>query len=202
MTTTETPKKAHEIKMIKEKQGYRLNFKSVDNRIGILYKISAALYVQNWNIIELSAKTSEEGYIEDSFLIEPMEKRISYIMEYSLVSTIERLLKNDLTVMNYVSKYPKKWKNIHSESRKKTGKLDVSETDEGLIISIETEDRPGLIFEITQILYRLYFDIKNMESDTVDDKAIDKLLVKRDPEKSSKYDSQILKETLQKIIEA
>jgi [protein-PII] uridylyltransferase len=195
-------KNEYDIRLKKEKKGYRLLFKTGINRIGILYKISAALYVQNWNIIEMNATTGEGGVVEDSFLIEPMEKRLPYILEYTLVSAIDKLLNSDLTVMSFVAKHPKKYRVLQGSKRKESGKLAIKETgSDSFMLLIETQDRPGLIFEITQVLYRLYFDIVKMESTTIGERAYDKLMVMRDPEKKGRNDAQLLNEALSKIVE-
>ncbi|MDH4200731.1 MAG: hypothetical protein OEV66_10165 [Spirochaetia bacterium] len=191
----------YEVRLMKQKKGYLLLFKTNENRIGILYKISAALYVQNWNIIEMSATTSDDGIIEDTFLVEPMEKRLAYIMEYTLLRSIHTLLKGNSTVMGYISRYPGKLRGLDL-SKKQFRKLEVNvRTGNQFELMIETDDRPGLIFEITQILYRLYFDILKMESQTMGNKAVDKILVAREAGKESKYDSQILAEALDKIVD-
>ncbi|MDH4263051.1 MAG: hypothetical protein OEV78_08410 [Spirochaetia bacterium] len=194
-------KDEYDIKLKKEKNRYRLHFNTGKNRLGILYKISAALYVQNWNIIELNADTREDGVVEDSFLIEPIEEKLSYFQEHTLLSAIKKLLNSDISAMSYISKYPNKWKKIHDSKRLETGKVAVSELSYNRYsLVIETEDRPGLIFEITQILYRFFFDIIHMESVTEKDRAFDKILVIRDPDKRSKDDANILKVAIEKII--
>lgn len=192
---------SYDIRLEKEEKRYRLYFKTSENRSGILYRISAALYIENWNIIELSA-TTIDGEVQDCFLIEPLDNRISFLMENSLLSTIRRLMNNNITVMNYIAKFPVKWRNLMSSDKRDICKLEVSElSDEEYEIIIETEDRPGLIFEITQTLYRLYFDILKMESETFGKKATDKIYVVREAGKKSKYDSHILKEALDKIVD-
>jgi [protein-PII] uridylyltransferase len=193
-------KSEYDIRLEKEKKRYRLYFNTAKNRLGILYKISAALYVQNWNIIEMNAVTRQDGVVEDSFLIEPMEEKLSYILKYTLLSDIKKLLNSDLTAMSYISKFPKKWKGLYENNRKDSGKVTVRELSfHRYTLLIETVDRPGLIFEITQALYRFFFDIINMESVTKSERAYDKILVIRDPEKRSENDAQILKEALMKI---
>ena len=194
-------KSGYDIRLEKDKKKYKLFFITGKNRIGILYKISAAMYVENWNIIEMNAFTNENGVVEDCFLIEPMVKRLPYIMEYTLLSTIDRLLKSDLTVVNYISKHSGKWKALQNRKGHPAGVLIVKEnTDDVYDIIMETEDRPGLIFEITQVLYRFYFDIKKMESVTIDGRAHDKIQVVRDSDKKSKSDGKILREALDKIV--
>jgi UTP:GlnB (protein PII) uridylyltransferase len=197
----QTMKKKYDIRLMKEQKTYRLLFQTGENRIGMLYKIAAVLYVQNWNIREMNALTREDGIVDDFFIIEPMEKRIPYIMEYSLVSGIEKLLHSDLTVMKFVSKFPKKLKTLHKANREGSGKVSVEEIQKGVYsVSLETHDRPGLIFEITQALYRLYFDIVRMDSTTIAHLAYDQLIVVRDPEKKSKKDALLLKEALDKVL--
>jgi len=198
----ETMKKKYDVRLIKEQKSYRLLFQTGENKIGILYKIAAVLYVQNWNIREMNAMTREDGIIDDYFIIEPLEKRIPYILEYSLVSGIEKLLSSDLTVMRFLARFPKRLKALQKTHQKGASKVEVDEIENGVyVVSVETQDRPGLIFEITQALYRLYFDIGSMESTTIAHLAYDRLVVTRDPQKKSDKDALILKEVLDKVLE-
>lgn len=195
-------KNGYDLRLKRENKKYKLYFKTQQNRIGIIYKISAVLYIKNWNILEMNAILSENGVVETTFLIEPIEKSPPFFYKWALLKDINQLLNTDINVMTYVSKFPEKWNVLHEQKQGNPVKLAVknNKKEGGYDLFIETRDRPGLIFEITQILYRMYFNIVKMESVTRNSRAYDRILVIRDPDKAGKNDGDLLTDALGKIL--
>jgi len=171
---------------------------------GILYKISAVLYIRNWNILELIATPSDADGVFDKFVIKSMESGPIFLVQKALLmSDLRYILKKEVSVSQYLMFFKEKRKTginmiysqpvVHVTKSKKEKNI--------LIIKIFASDRPGLIFSVVEVLYHLYFNISSMRSDTKQNIAYDEIVVQRDLDKVSENDEKILKESLKNVLQ-
>jgi len=171
---------------------------------GILYKISAVLYIRNWNILELIAAPSDANGVFDKFVIKSMESGSIFLVQKALLmSDLRYILKKEVSVSQYLLFFKEKIKlgknMIYSQPVVHVTKSKIEKNI--LIVKIFASDRPGLIFSVVEVLYHLYFNILNMSSDTKLDIAYDEIVVQRDPDKVSENDEKILKESLKNVLQ-
>ena len=85
--------------------------------------------------------------------------------------------------MHYLSSYPKKLEELYSYHQKgHKPVIEIADAPEGdhTILRVNTVDRPGLLFEISQLLYLLYVDIISFEAAGEGDNAKDIFLIRRE----------------------
>lgn len=72
MIQTSTESSVH-ISCIPRDGSYALKVNISNNEIGIIYRVTAALFVRGWTIEEAVAETSQDGYISDIFIVKSVE---------------------------------------------------------------------------------------------------------------------------------
>lgn len=187
----------------KLKDQYMLSLSVNTNRMGILYSISAAMYMRKWNIVKAEARTIEGKGIVDTFIIEPLGIGFAkQIKARALMSDLNKLIRGDLTVVEYTSQklFTLQKSAQFNKHTKKIIQITKQPNTRYWEISLETSDRPGLLFHITKALYLTYFDIITLDSYSRKGRAFDKLIVSREAGKETKNDDYILRESLSKII--
>ena len=158
-----------------------LKYQTKDNEKGIIYKIAGVLYVHGYSVIKASVYTDEDGNISDYF--EAVKYGDSAYPVDSLEEDLRSLLDSKMTVMTYITKFPEKYYRFFNDRDKEiTANLSVlpGEKAHCAEISLSTSDRPGLIFEITQVLYMMYYDIVSISADTENSNVNDKLIIQRE----------------------
>ena len=175
---------SYELSVLKRKQLYDLTFKNENNEKGLIYKLTSVLFVHGWNIIQATAKTNFDGIVEDSFLIEPIDQT-SFTDEtlQNINKDLTQLLKGDVSVLEYLTQYPQVSKKLESfHNIRNVAKIDISQTNDPslTILTIQSSDRPGLLFEISQVLYLLNFDIESFKASYNEDGIFDTLYLRKE----------------------
>lgn len=80
---------------------------------GILYRITAVLFVHSWDIISATIRTVNDK-IEDVFTIEPHDHHIIITKEIleKIESDLYKLLSNQTHISEYLANYPEKTRKI------------------------------------------------------------------------------------------
>jgi len=191
----------HHADLVSEKDGYRLDFEAEENRMGVLYAISAVIYARDWTMLDGKASV-KDGKIQDSFFLKPLNEGLSgYIRKFYILNDLKDLLDEEYSVAEYLSRFPEKLAKLKGDREGLPLRYQIRENESGdsLIIDIVASDRPGLILDIVRSFYYLYFDIYSMESRTIETDALDTFYVRRDSGELGKFDRDIIEETLKKI---
>ncbi|MCS7205665.1 MAG: hypothetical protein NZ853_08200 [Leptospiraceae bacterium] len=153
---------------------------------GVLYKISVVLYVYGWSI--LSAKIQNKNdFIEDVITIEPTSSITSDQIKPSMIEAMEKdlesLLNRQITIGDYLSKYPEKTQKLmESLVPNPSTEIEIEVLDKGntvLKVSIKTPDRVGIIYSITQIFYLSDLNILDFDVETENHIAKDVFLIQK-----------------------
>ena len=172
---------------------------------GILYRITAVLFVHNWDIISATIRTVNNK-IEDIFTIEPHHHNISITKEIleKIESDLYRLLSNQTHISEYLAHYPEKTRTIirsmipdpHTEVE-----LEPIEENKRLKIYLRTLDRPGLLYLTSQILFLTDLNVLEFFAKTESNLAIDTFIVeKKNHTEFSEKNLKEIKELLKKFI--
>ncbi len=192
-----------EIKMSRIGDEYILSLHISTNRMGILYAITAAMYVRGWNILKAQALTAEGEGILDTFIIEPTDSIFTNPLKTRrLMSDLKMLIRGEVAVPEYIEQnLPRKKTALTKKApRKRLIQINKSKDARYWEISVETDDRPGLLFDITRLLYLTYFDIVKLDSDTRRGRAYDRIVVCREPGMGDIDDDHTLRQSISKII--
>jgi [protein-PII] uridylyltransferase len=164
-------------------QSARLLYTSQINETGILYRITGVLYIHGWSIDSAVVKTETMGGVDDIFSIHRLDNQPMEIATLERIEQdMEMLLRGEIHMSEYLSSYPERIQSlVHSLSDERDTKLDIEVSEDPTIASIylETKDRPGILFMITQILFLLDYDILRFEASTQNGQARDDLDVRK-----------------------
>ena len=182
-----------------------LFFRKTANEKGIIYRLTAVLFVHGWNILKAEARTDDNNQITDYFLIEPGNgQRFDSRMEDTIRKDLTDLFSGEISVMHYLSNYPGKMEELYSyHTHQSQSFIEITDDEESnnCLLELNTVDRPGLLFEISQLLYLLYIDILAFEAGSNDSNVNDKFVIRR--EDAAIIDSagkQRIREALSKIL--
>ncbi|MCS6984394.1 MAG: hypothetical protein NZM25_04585 [Leptospiraceae bacterium] len=182
----------------------KLFVKKAKDEKGIVYRLTAVLYVHDWNIMRAMIKTSEHGQVQDEFEIESKEKNLNADEIKSLQQDFEKLFLNRLSVVDYLSSYPDKLEKLKAH-RSQAGKaqIQISESPKKnlAILRIKTKDRPGLLLEVAQVLYLLHLDIVSLEAGMIGQDADDIFYIRHENNKALEGDDRLrLLDELRKVL--
>lgn len=149
---------------------------------GILYKITGVLFVYNWNILSADIHT-ENSEIEDEFLLEPFEnahidkKKLEQIEE-----EIMSLLLNQVHMSEYLSKFPDRTKVLIDSMKPYPGTriyFEILRDPKKVRIHLETRDRPGLLYFVSQIFFLADFNVIDFKANTIGNIAQDVFTIQK-----------------------
>jgi len=156
------------------------NFK---DEVGILYKITGVLFINGYNIISAKIETKDQK-IEDIFTIEPQNHQM--IINSTILEKIEadlyRLLKNEISMSEYLASYPEKTRLLLESSKpypETEIEVNLYDSNKCLKIHLKTKDRPGLLYFISQILFLMDFNILEFNAKSENQLANDTFIVEK-----------------------
>ncbi|PJZ70082.1 hypothetical protein CH373_09820 [Leptospira perolatii] len=188
----QTPDKPLHISCIPRGNSYALKVNISKNEVGIIYRVTAVLYVRGWNIEEAIAETSQDGYIQDIFIVRRVDGSDMTDADLeNIYSDLKELFYGGLSVMNYLSRYPEKTEGLRS----RTGEtpeifLFNSDISDSTVMDLRMKDRLGIIFEISQIFFLFGVDILSFKAVTESGQVRDTFLLRM--ENGSKLDEKSL----------
>lgn len=104
-----TPEKPLHLSCIRRGESYALKVNISRNEIGIIYRVTAVLYVHGWNIEEAIAETSVDGYIQDIFIVRRIDGEAMTDEHLNAIHLdLKELFYGGVSVMNYLAKHPRK----------------------------------------------------------------------------------------------
>lgn len=143
----------------KGNSSYLLKITVPQNEKGIIYKVTSVLFAHAWDIEEAVAETVDGKLVKDVFIIRSLsEKRMSEQELLQIKSDLTSLLYNDNSVISYLEKFGKDV-NAYKKPFNSVVNLFNPPSIDSSVLDIRTLDRPGLLYEISQILYLSNIDI-------------------------------------------
>jgi len=147
------------------------------NEGGILYKMTAVLLAYGWNIAEVVAETSTDGYVKDIFVVKSF---LGEILNDELVFKMEedyRSLATEKDIESYLNKKKIKTECYKKPDSDKSVQIFNPETSDFTLIDIRATDRPGLLFDIAKCFYHEGLEIVSFAANTTDTLVRDSFLV-------------------------
>ncbi|MCG6167765.1 hypothetical protein LFX25_07995 [Leptospira sp. FAT2] len=167
MIQTSTESSVH-ISCIPRDDSYALKVNISNNEIGIIYRVTAALFVRGWNIGEAVAETSQDGYISDIFIIKNVDLLpMTDEMLQTIHSDLKEMFFQGVSVMSYLERFPEKAEYLKNKDRSNIELfLFNSHGSDCTVMDLRMKDRPGIIFEISQLLFLYGIDILSFKAVT------------------------------------
>ncbi|EQA36723.1 ACT domain protein [Leptospira inadai serovar Lyme str. 10] len=186
-----TPEKPLHLSCIRRGESYALKVNISRNEIGIIYRVTAVLYVHGWNIEEAIAETSVDGYIQDIFIVRRIDGEAMTDEHLNAIHLdLKELFYGGVSVMNYLAKHPEKIEGLRVKLEQIPEIfLFNSEISDSTVMDLRMEDRPGILFEISQILFLFGIDILSFKAVTDSGQVRDTFLLRL--ESGAKLDEKL-----------
>ncbi|EMY78250.1 ACT domain protein [Leptospira weilii serovar Ranarum str. ICFT] len=167
MIQTPTESSVH-ISCIPRDGSYALKVNISNNEIGIIYRVTAALFVRGWTIEEAVAETSQDGYISDIFIVRNLENLpMTEEMLQVIQTDLKEMFFQGVSVLSYLEKFPEKAEYLKNKERYPIELfLFNSQGSDCTVMDLRMKDRPGIIFEISQLLFLYGIDILSFKAVT------------------------------------
>ncbi|EKR72652.1 hypothetical protein [Leptospira noguchii] len=179
MIQTSTESSVH-ISCIPRDGSYALKVNISNNEIGIIYRVTAALFVRGWTIEEAVAETSQDGYISDIFIVKsvenlPMTEEALHLIQKDL----KEMFFQGISVLNYLERFPEKAEYLKNKERCPIELfLFNSQGSDCTVMDLRMKDRPGIIFEVSQLLFLYGIDILSFKAVTDSNSVRDMFLLR------------------------
>ncbi|ALO25325.1 MULTISPECIES: hypothetical protein [Leptospira] len=159
---------------------YALKVNVSNNEIGIIYRVTATLFARGWTIEEAVAETSQDGYISDIFIIKsvenfPMTEEALHVIQTDL----REMFFQGVSVLNYLERFPNKMEYLQDKEKHPVElSLFNSQGSDCTVMDLKMKDRPGIIFEVSQLLFLYGIDILSFKAMTNSDSVRDTFLLR------------------------
>lgn len=173
-------KKTLHISCVPRKDTTLLKVTVSGDEMGIIYRVTAVLYAHGWDILEAMAETSQEGYVQDVFVVRSQngddmtESKLRAIRE-----DLNSIFFRSLSVFDYMED---KEFNTLSKNRMPDPtavvKLYNPVSSDFTVMDIRMKDRPGILFQITQVLHFFGIDIVTFSALTDQGQIRDSFLIR------------------------
>ncbi len=178
----------------RREEDYILKLTLSPNQTGIIYRVTAVLFAYGWDIKEANFETLD-GIVKDVFVIQNTSgQEMTDLALQKIQSDLYELFFQDLAVIDYLERFsiPPA---IKKDNKPAVVHIFNPKTVDSTVLDIRTTDRPGLLFEISQLLYLLDVDIVSVVARTEDGNVRDTFLLRKNESE------QLEDETMQKIKE-
>ncbi len=145
---------------------YKLHLYFATDERGIVYRVTSVLFANDWNILGASIRSLENGQVEDEFLIQHslgLELNEEEIQKLKI--EMQQLFREEISITSYIIKKGK----LNPSSRGNKNSIIEFESIENLDctrMKIQTDDRAGLLWDISRLLYLECIDILNVQAKT------------------------------------
>lgn len=155
------PRNTLHLSCVPRKETILLKITVSSNEMGIIYRVTSVLFAHGWDILEAMAETSDDGYVQDVFVIQ--SRTGEAMTEFTL-----KKIRKDLNALFYEGKsvidyMEEKGLNRYAKDRTSDPtaivKLYNPVSSDLTVMDIRMKDRPGILFQITQFLYLFGVDI-------------------------------------------
>lgn len=148
-----------------------------ENQTGIIYIVTAVLFAYGWDIKEANFEILD-GMVKDIFIIR--NTRGETMTDSSLQkikADLTELFFQDTTVIDYLERFSV----VPARNSGRTPIIHIfnPKSVDSTVLDIRTADRPGLLFEISQLLYLLDVDILSVVARTEEGNVRDSFLLRK-----------------------
>lgn len=180
MTLPETKKPILHVSCVPRKDTTLLKISFSRDELGILYRVTAVLFVMGWDILEAVAETSSEGHVQDLFVIRSWDgSEMTEIILTKIRRDLFSLFYESVSVESYLEQNGKA-----DVLNRKIGDPEASLklynpiSSDFSVMDLRLKDTPGLLFQVTECLFNLGIDIISFTANSYEGRVRDSFLLR------------------------
>lgn len=146
---------------------YKLQFLFPSDTSGILYRVTTVLFAFGWDILSAYSRPNEEAEVEDIFIVSSTRhEALSKTVCENILAAVRELISGETTPDEFIARYPEKLQQIkNAKATKSDFILEADPKHHCSRLIVERPDRPGVLMQITQVLYALGLDIMTFSAE-------------------------------------
>lgn len=158
---------------------YKLQFLFPNDASGILYKVTTVLFGFGWDILSAYSRPNEDAQVEDIFIVTSTKHEALTKTACELILTaIRELISGETTPEDFIARYPEKVQQIrNARAARSDFVFEPYPKQHCSRLVVERPDRPGVLMQITQVLYTLGLDIISFSAEAVVHGVRDEFLI-------------------------
>jgi len=158
---------------------FKLQFLFPQDASGILYKVTTVLFAYGWDILSAYSRPNEDAEVEDVFIVtSTRHEALTKTACDQILAAIKELVAQETTAEEFISRFPEKTQQIkNARAIKSDFTLEPDARHHCTKLVVERPDRPGVLMQITQVLYALGLDIIAFSAQAVYQGVRDEFLI-------------------------
>lgn len=178
---------------------FKLQFIFPQDASGILYKVTTVLFAYGWDILSAYSRPNEDAEVEDIFIVtSTRHEALTKVACDAILVAVKELIAQETTAEEFISRFPEKMQQIRNARAIKSDFVFTADAKHHCSkLVVERPDRPGVLMQITQVLYALGLDIIAFSAEAVYQGVRDEFLIHHaDGTEISEADRQFLSDLL------
>lgn len=178
---------------------FKLQFIFPQDASGILYKVTTVLFAYGWDILSAYSRPNEDAEVEDIFIVtSTRHEALTKIACDAILAAAKELIAQETTAEEFIARFPEKIQQIRNARAVKSDFVFTADPKHHCSkLVVERPDRPGVLMQITQVLYALGLDIISFSAEAVYQGVRDEFLIHHaDGTEISETDRQFLSDLL------
>ena len=129
--------------------------------------MTTVLFAFGWDILSAYSRPNEEAEVEDIFIVSSTRhEALSKTVCENILAAVRELISGDVTPDDFIARYPEKVQQIkNAKATKSDFILEADAKHHCSKLIVERPDRPGVLMQITQVLYALGLDIMTFSAE-------------------------------------
>jgi UTP:GlnB (protein PII) uridylyltransferase len=158
---------------------YKLQFLFPHDASGILYKVTTVLFAYGWDILSAYSRPNEDAEVEDIFIVSSTRhEALTKTACDTILEAVQELIQGDVTPDEFIARYPEKVQQIkNARAAKSDFVFEPYPKQHCSRLVVERPDRPGVLMQLTQVLYALGLDIISFSAEAVVQGVRDEFLI-------------------------
>ena len=163
------------------------------DRPGLFAAIAATLSSFGFNILKAEAFSNAHGTIIDTFTFADSSRSLELNPEESgnVIRTVTRAVRGEISASQLLTRRPPVKPDLHALASARAN-FDNEASPAATLIELVTQDRPGLLYDVSSLISKRGGDIEVVLVDTEAKKAIDVFYVKKGGKKLSDEEARSL----------
>lgn len=158
---------------------YKLQFLFPQDASGILYKVTTVLFAYGWDILSAYSRPNEDAEVEDIFIVSSTRhEALTKTACDTILAAVKELIEGDVTPDDFIARSPEKLQQIkNARATRSDFVFEAYPKQHCSRLVVERPDRPGVLMQLTQVLYALGLDIISFSAEAVVQGVRDEFLI-------------------------
>lgn len=158
---------------------YKLQFLFPHDASGILYRVTTVLFAHGWDILSAYSRPNEDAEVEDIFIVtSTRHEALTKTSCDKILTAVNELISGETSAEDFIAQFPEKLQQIkNARAIKSDFSIEADPKHRCAKLIVERPDRPGVLMQITQVLYALHLDILAFSAEAVVQGVRDEFLI-------------------------